>query len=352
MYILINYKNMSKFENFNPLEKIRDSVNETMNESEIPTEDFESTVGVYGGKMKMEEDGKMIWNNEGLISKIDKFGDAVLRTYDEHVVKDLGDLFSRHPKLFFKFLVPGTKRYRGSREEIFENIQRLGLEDTYNIHENGIEIKDKDLYLKGLPLQDIYRSDLIDSDKVDGFDRFQALTESGKYLRKIHDEHGGIGEVLAGDIIFKNHEDGEVGEPVLNMPDIVFNKKKNIGEKEKKATDILDFIMSIGSEEFRRSGGDINSVKEAMKKILESYDDKDVIRLVKSYIKRGRLTLLGDKKSQAVNLPENSFTTKNRGMFTKHNEARVVNDEDLGALLKDIGLDVCEDVGKVDLGES
>lgn len=337
---------MFKLENFNPLNKVRDTINKTVNESKIPTEDYESTVGVYGGKMETEEDGKMVWNNKGMVSKIDKWGDAILRTYDDHVVKDLGELLKRHPKLFFQFLAPGTKRYRGSKEEIFENIKRLGLEDTYGLHKNGIEIKDQDLYKKGLPLQDIYRSDLINSDKVNGFDRFQALAESGKYLRKIHDEHGGIGEANIGDIIFKKHENGQVGEPVLNMPDIVFNEEKNIGEKEKKATDMLDFIISVGAEEFRSSEGDLNGVKQAMKKVLENYNDKSVINLMKSYIKRGRLTLSGDRESEAVNLPKDTFTTKNRGAFTKHNEARIVNNRSLEASLKNIGLEVCEEVGK------
>jgi len=336
---------MFKFENLNPLNKVRDTINKTVNESRIPTEDYESTLGVYGGKIKME-DGKMIWDNRGTVSQIDKWGDAILRTYDEHVVKNLGELISRHPKLFFEFLAPGTKRYRGSKEEIFENIKKLGLEDTYGLHENGIEIKDQDLYRKGLPLQDIYRSDLIDSDTVNGFDRFQALAESGKYLRKIHDEYGGIGEVNIGDIIFKKHENGQVGNPVLNMPDIVFNEEKNISEKEKKATDMLDFIISVGAEEFRSSEGDLGRVKEAMKKVLENYNDKSIINLVKSYIKRGRLTLSGDRESAAVNLPKDTFTTKNRGIFTKHNEARIVNNRSLEASLKDIGLEVCEELGK------
>lgn len=179
---------------------------------------------------------------------------------------------------------------------------------------------------------------------VQDFDRFQALAESGQYLRKIHDNYGGIGELLASDIIFKKHEDGHLSEPVLNMPDIIFNKNKSISEKEKKATDVLDFIFSIGAEEFRKSGGDLDSVKRAMKNILENYNDKSVINLVKSYIKRGRLTLSGDKDSKAVNLPEDAFTTKNRGIFTKHNEARIVNDRGLEALLKNIGLDICEEV--------
>ncbi|NCB21081.1 MAG: hypothetical protein EOM88_04145 [Clostridia bacterium] len=335
---------MFKFEKLNPLNEVRDRVNKKVNESRLPTEDFKSTVGVYGGKLEITPDEKMIWNNQGIVSKIDKFGDAILRTYDEHLVKNMSELFKRHPKLFFKFLAPGTKRYRGSKEEIFDNIKRLGLEETYGLHEKGIEIKDKELYIKGLPLQDIYRSDLIDNEKIKGFDRFQALEKAGSYLRSIHDKAGGIGEVLASDIIFKEYENGQVSEPVLNMPDIVYNKEKNIGEKEKKATDMLDFIINMGSEEFRVSGGDKDSVKKAIKLILESYGDIDVIRLVKSYIKRGRLTLLGDKNSKTVDIPEDSFTTKNRAIFTKHNEARVVNNKDLESLLKDLSLEVCEEM--------
>jgi len=139
---------MFKFENINPLNKVRDTINAKVNESKLPTEGYESTVGVYGGKIKLEEDGKMVWNNRGVISKIDKWGDAILRTYDDHIVKDLSELIKRHPKLFFQFLAPGTKRYRGSKEEIFENIKNLGLEDTYGLHQDGIEIKDQDLYRK------------------------------------------------------------------------------------------------------------------------------------------------------------------------------------------------------------
>ena len=334
---------MSTFEGFNPLNKIRDTINKTVNESKFPAEDYESTLGVYGGKIKTEEDGKMVWDNRGLVSKIDKWGDAILRTYDEHIVRDLGKLFKRHPKLFFKFLAPGPKRYRGTKEEIFENIKRLGLEETYGLHENGIEIKDQDLYHKGYPMQDIFRSDLIENDKLDGFDRSQAIEEAGKYIRQVHDKFGGAGEMNVFHIIFKKHENSQLSEPTLNIPTIVFNREKNISEKEKKATDMLDFIISIGAEEFRRSG-DLEGVRNAMKKALESYGDKDIIKLVGSYIKRGRLTLTGDRDAESVNIPEDTFTTKNREIFTKHNEARIVNDKSIEASLKDIGAEVCEEV--------
>jgi hypothetical protein len=333
---------MPSFEN--PLNMVRDKINKTVNESKLPTDGYESTVGVYGGKMKIKDDGKMVWDNKGIISKIDKWGDAILRTYDEHTVKDLGELIKHYPKLFFKFLAPGTKRYRGNKEEIFKNIERLGLDNVYDIHEDGIEIKEQDVYRKGLPLQDLYREDIIKSDKVSGFDRFQALAESGKYLKEIHSKYGGVGEVLPSDIIFRKHEDDKVSEPVLNIPDIVFNEEKNISEKEKKATDLLDFIMSVGVEEYRRSENDLDNVKKAMRVVLENYNDKDIISLVKSYIKRGRLTLSGDRESDVVDLPKNTFTTKNRGVFTKHNEARIVNNRELESNLKTIGFEICEEV--------
>ncbi len=331
---------MSKFESFG-LGSVRDKINKTVNESKMPIEKYESTVGVYGGKMK-NEDGKMIWNNQGIISQIDKFGDAVLRNYDEHVMKNPGELFKKNPFLFFKFFMPGPKRYRGSKDEIFTNIKRLGLDGIYGLHEKGIEIKDQNLFTKGVILQDVYRADLIGpgAGELLGLNETELLSKASAYLKSIHDNYGAVGEVLPSDFIFRRDENGNVAEVVLNIPDIVFNEKKNIGEKEQKATDLLDFIISIGAEDFRTSQ-DERSVERAMETILSSYGDKEIIALLKSFIGRGRLTLSGDRNSSAVNIPADSFTTKNRGLFTKHNEARVANNRSLETLLKDISLKVC-----------
>lgn len=128
----------------------------------------------------------------------------------------------------------------------------------------------------------------------------------------------------------------------MNLPDIVFNPNKNISEREQKATDILDFIISAGAEEFRRSQGDLDSVKKAITSIISSYNDPFVVALVKAYLKRGRLTLMGDQKFAGANLDPDVFTTKNRAIFTKHNEARVANNKDMEASLKTIALEVCE----------
>ena len=49
---------------------IESTIQKTVNESALPNEEYKSTVGVYGGKMKME-DGKLVWDRRGIVSKID-----------------------------------------------------------------------------------------------------------------------------------------------------------------------------------------------------------------------------------------------------------------------------------------
>ena len=301
-------------------EAVGKKIQGVMNESRLPNEEYESTVGVYGGKMNYDKEGKMVWDRRGIISKIDKAGDAVLRSYDEHVVKEPGKLLRMHPKIAAeKFFHPGTKRYRGGNEEVIENIERLGLSEFYGPHENGIEIKKPEIYKHGIPLQDVYRSDIIESDKLKATDRFQALAEASKYVRQIHNEHGGIGEVLVSDIIFQEDQGGKLEKPVLNLPDIVFNKEKKIGEKDKKATDMIDFMSSVYGEEIRRSQNSEEAGK-ALDIIVKNYGDKDVISMVESFIKRGRLTLQGD--TEVLNLPNTSIK-KARGLFSQHNKARL-----------------------------
>ena len=319
-------------------ESLGKKVQGVMNESGLPNEDYRSTVGVYGGRMLMEE-GKMVWDRNGIVSKIDKKGDEVLRSYDEHTVKEPGKLLKRHPKIAAeKFFHPGTKRFRGSNEEICENIDRLGLSEFYGPHENGIEIKNQEVYTKGAVLQDIYRADLIKSEKLDKIDRFQALAEAGKYIKNIHDKHGGVGEILVSDIIFQKVEDGKLSDPVLKLPDIVCNKEKKTGEKDKKTTDMLDFLCSVYGEEKRKSQ-DPDNLDKALDTIISNYGDKDIISMAESFIKRGRLTLQGDK--EILNFP-NTITKKARGFFSQHNKARLGSKTGFEGEMKEKIKDACE----------
>ncbi len=276
----------------------RRKVSGVMSESLMPTEGYKSTVGVYGGRL-LNKEGKLVWDNTGVISKlIDRPGDIVLRNYDEHKVKDPLKLFRRHPEIFFRFLFPGPKRFRGNTAQVFENVQTLGLTDYYGLHLNGIEIKKPELFQKGIILRDIYRSDQINSEKLNGIDRFKALDKAARYIRSVHDK-GPIGEVLVSDIIFQGQEGDEVLNPILNLPDIVYSADKRFpkSKEEQKATDMLDFLFSVGVEELRRSDN-FDDVNKALKSVVDAYGRDEVIKASASLAKRGRLTLTGGAFSQ------------------------------------------------------
>ncbi len=321
------------------LDKLRSGVQNKVQESCLPTKEalgYESTVGVYGGKINYDET-KMVFDMRGIVSKIDQVGDAILRTYDEHTVKDPLAMLRQHPRWFFKFLAPGTKRYRGTPEEIAENIARLGLENEYGLHSWGIEVKDPNIYRASRPLQDIYRSDLIEGDDLEEVDRFAALAQSAGYIRDIHENHGAIGEILPSDIIFREKNGTNVSKPVLNIPDIIYNAKKQISEKDKKTTDLLDFVMSIGIEELRRST-DWNEARCAIRIILDSYGDKDIISLLKSFTKRGRLTMLGDAQSLGLS----KITKTLRPLTAMHNKVRLNFDQDTTSNLRELIITECK----------
>ncbi len=312
------------------LSGVRKFVQEKVRESRLPTKEglgYESTVGIFGGRLVEGRDGELVYDVTGIVSRIDRGGDAVLRTFDEHVAKKPGELLRRHPTWFFGHFLPNPLRFRGSPSEIAENARRLGLEGTYVLHPHGIEIKRPSVYKKGIALQDIYRADQIGSEELNGIDRFEALAEAARYVRSVHDNKGAIGELLPSDVIFQNVEKGYVQGPILNLPDELYNSSKTISENAKKATDILDFMVSIGFEEIRRSN-DWNEVKKALDTILENYGDKSVISVVGSLARRGRLVMLGDKYSA-------------RPVFTMHNKARLGFDEKNTKQLRDMVIESC-----------
>lgn len=323
------------------IDKILARIQEKFRESRLPTKEalgYESTVGVYGGKINYDSDGKMVFDMRGIISQIDRAGDAILRTYDEHTTKNPLEMFNKHPNWFFRFLTPAAKRYRGAPQEIAENAKRLGLEEEYALHDWGIEIKDSEIYKSGRPLQDIFRSDLIENNDLNEIDRFKALAQSAEYIRNIHDKFGAIGEVLPSDIIFRKKENASISEPVLNIPDIIYNQEKQTSEKDKKTTDLLDLTMSIGIEELRRSK-DWNETQKAIRTILESYKDKEIIELLESFVKRGRLTMQGNK--EAIGLSKTSAIL--RPLMAMHNKARLNFDKDTTSNLRELIVVECED---------
>ena len=325
------------------VDRVREKINSYMEEDHLPTKEklgYESTVGVYGGKLSEDEQKKMVWDVRGVWSRIDRRGDRFLRTVDEHHVKEPGKMFLKHPTKALGTLpfVADAKRFRGTPEQVLENVHRLGLDDYYGAHPWGVEIKKPEIYKEGIALQDIFRSDQIKSDLLDKFDRTEALGLATDYIKDLHEKHGGTGQLVSGAVIFRKGEGDRLENPVLNLPDIVYNPDKKIGDKEKLATDMLDFLVSIGVEEYRRSK-DWGSVTKALNTILTHYDNKNIISLVKSFAKRGRLTLPGDLNvSQSLS----STAQSARKYFSAHNVQRLKVTEDMSTQLRDEVISVCD----------
>lgn len=75
-----------KSEGKNFIDKSREKIQKTVNESRMPTENYESTVGFYGGKLKEDDEGRMVFDMTKFISWGDRKGDAIVRTFDEHCI--------------------------------------------------------------------------------------------------------------------------------------------------------------------------------------------------------------------------------------------------------------------------
>ncbi len=317
------------------LDFARGRIQKLVSEAVMPTIDYKSTMGIYGGRLAQDLDGKLVLDRRSWITRfIDIPGDWVLRNYDEHTV-NLTKFFRKdryhwHPDWFLKFFMPGPKRHRGNNEAVLANIQRLNLQDYYGPHPWGIEIKNPDLFTMGVPYQDILRADLIGVDKVTQIDRFQATAEAARYMRSIHDQSGGIGEGVPYRFIFQKVEGNKAWDPILFIPDIVYNPDKYDPKKmttkaaglDQKATDYLEFLLSVGFEEYRRSA-DWSLVDRVLDIATASYADPLVTKVTHSFARRGRITL-------------------NEPLFSQHNRVHIGFDPHYASAIRQRAIEACE----------
>src|SRR3990170_407525 len=311
----------------------------------FPSERYKSTVGVYGGKIVTEPDGKMVYEiNKGWNNWIDGKGEKILRRWDDHVIKEPWKMLTTHSREFWDVVFKSDPmRHRGTKEEIAANIQRLGLSEYYGIHPQGIEIKKPEVFTKKwIAIKDIFRADQIKSPDLDGIDRFQALAEEAKYIRSIHDKYGAAGDFID-DVMFQEREGNAVMDPVLNIPDAILTPSTkrikqleksaisqmektvakeqgidvetvrlsetefNVAEqkikerfaKDQKATDVVELLVWTAFEEFRRSD-DPESVDRAMTTIIKNYNDPVILSIVRSFVRRGRPTLPGEEMDHGI----------------------------------------------------
>ncbi len=325
--------------------KIRAWINSNVQESNFPTKEglgYESTMGIYGGKLVNDADGKLVYDTRGFWSKIDQWGDRILRSFDEHHAKKPGAMFLRRPGAFLKLLpfIVDSKRYRGTPEQTMDNVRRLGLTDYYGAHPSGIEIKQPSLFSHSIGMQDIFRQDQINHPSINDINRFDALGTATDYMRHLHETAGAIAEGNVYSFLFTENKQDEVGKPIITIPTEIYNPEKQISDIEKKATDLLDLFASVATEEYRRSK-DWQNIRKAFDVILNHYQDKKIIALVASYVKRGRLTLPGDIEGRDSETSPTYRATHH--IFAAHNTQRlsVKNSEITPQIRREI-IDSCQ----------
>ena len=169
-------------------------------------------------------------------------------------------------------------------------------------------------------------------------------------MKELHDTAGGIAEGNVYTFLFEKAEGGKAEKPFLMIPTETYNPEKHISLIEQKATDLLDFLASVGMEEWRRSQSLKNederwaSMKKAWDVALSSYGDKKVISMVASYVRRGRLTLPGD--IEALEFETSSTYRQSRRVFAAHNTQRLTAVADISAELRRRIIGACEQYTK------
>lgn len=252
-------------------------------------------------KNALWEANKSKWANkptatyERFTGKVDENGDPQSETQEMSIA----------PRSILKTAAEGFKdgysmRYRGTLDEINNNIIRLGLEDYYGPHKNGIEFKRPEIYTDGVSLLDIVLAKKEGKTPLEDIDQTDAFVKATNYIGDVHKKHGAIGELLLADIQFQKHEGNTVSDPVLGLPDIVWSNATN-SDTTRKATDILDFLVNT-SFSLRTGGKTPEEIQPILDTIIDTYGDEKVIRAVRALVnpdrKTGkRLTLPGEKRS-------------------------------------------------------
>jgi len=303
---------------------------------------YQTSVRSFGYSVKTLPDNSILFDRSGTINKIDRIGDPFLRTHgDDGTIKRPLETLRRHPKMLLRRLMSGPKRSRGEPAAVANNAKRLGLDSVYQPSPDGrgIIVLKPEVFTKGINLQDIYN---VENSALQEIDRVAAAKTAADYIHQIHEQYGAIGELHVTDIIFQQKEGNKVSNPILNLPDIVFNPSKYskedlVRKTEPKAIDVFELLLALGVEEYKKTS-DWEKAGEVMKSATEGYGDKTVLEAVGSFAKRGRLTLPGDESF--LNLP-NTITTKLKPLTSLHNQERLGPRKETSTKLRELVIQYC-----------
>jgi len=267
----------------NNADKAAAKANELLRNNKMPTELYESNVGIYGFEAKASGDLLTY-----IKSALNKITDIV-----ENIMRNMGD----NGGSFFEALYKEPMRKKADMEEVAQNIQDLGLDQHFTaVSEDGkvvkIEEKLEDIR-KGAFLDDILRQRKTNP-HLQNFDQRESIELATKMVENVHINSGrGIGELLANDVIIKINADGEIIDTRLTLPDSKYGDE--IPTERQQAMDLLDFCCSLGSAGLQEGGPTSpEKGKEVarlyIQTVIQSYSNKAVKDQIKSLLARANHT--------------------------------------------------------------
>jgi len=335
------------------VEWIRKTINKDVKESHLHNIYYQSQAEISGGKMVVEKDqltGKdqVILETTAHSNKTDIKRDKMVRAFDDNVVREPLKMLIKHPRELLKRL-PGkveAKRYRAQTPaETYKIVEKLGLTNYFGPHEKGLIFKHPEILSEGTSLLDIFRQDVIGNTELRKIYRSQAIQSATEYIKQIHNERkSGFGDLRILNIIFQKREGERVSNPTLLLPNVQYNPNLNIPLKEQKATDLIDFIFSIGAEEDRWTQGNSINITNAIDMVLNTYNEPDIIHLIKSYMKRGRLTMQAE--GNLVQRPDSLILDLLRPILSMNNKQRMKAGAATSAGLRRLIIERCEEYEK------
>jgi len=250
-------------------------INELVTQGKMPTIKYKSNVGLYGFKVEPVEGGILYIKPLDVVNKI------------EDRLRVSGDRGGKITDFFRK----GVRR-RANLQEAKVNIQELGLQAYFTDFSSGIVETTEDIS-KGFMLTDLL-GNRDDRGFLAKFDRWNAVKEASRMVAQVHSSSKrGIGELLTNNIVFGVTEN-KMSNPRLTFPNITFSE--DVEALEQQATDMLDFLFSVGSTRRSATGEiDFNLARMYIHAVFDGYglgrDGRDVEmvkRAIRALSEQGR----------------------------------------------------------------
>lgn len=134
--------------------------------------------------------------------------------------------------------------------------------------------------------------DVLAVSELDSTDRLPLYKQIGEYCRQLQEKNPYLANLNPWDFLFED-KNGEFTDLVLNSPDILTNEDK-LTEKSAKAYAILSLLFNVAQLELAKVSSQFaESVNQAIQTLLKSYNDTETLEIVRSFIRRGRMSFAG-----------------------------------------------------------